>query len=232
MNASTMHNMATTIRIGLVDDQLLFRTGLKSILEQQQDFSVDFESSEGYTVAANLELLSELPHVMLIDLSLPPDGQQTYSGRDLVVALQKAYPAIKLLVLSVEEDPFAIAQLIELGASGYLVKSATPSEVCAAIRAVHVRGSYINQRALEAIQLRLSAPPEHFWQPATTLTRREVEVLQLICQQQTAEQIGKTLFISPKTVNGHRNNLLLKTESRNIAGLVMYAVKNGMVALD
>ena len=117
---------------------------------------------------------------------------------------------MKILILSVHEDENFINQLIETGAHGYLVKDSDPREVRDAIVAVHTKGSYINAQALKALQHKMGKKSRPSG-PPMVITRREEEVLQLVCQQYTAEEISQKLFISVKTVNGHRNNLLQKT---------------------
>ena len=109
------------------------------------------------------------------------------------------------------------------------MKDSDPLEVYQAIIGIRQNGVYINQLALRAIQRNFGKKTKSLLPATTDLTRREIEILQLTCEQLTAEEIGEKLFISVKTVNGHRANLLLKTNSRNVAGLVMYAVKNGLV---
>ena len=172
---------------------------------------------------------------MLIDLSLPPFGQKEFSGKEVTVALRENFPDIKVIILSGHEDENFIAQLIESGANGYLLKDSDPSEVRDAIMSVHRKGSYINARTLKAIQHNIGRKTKARSLTSTTkelLTKREEEVLQLICQQHTTEEIAEILFISPKTVNGHRNSLLEKTNSHNVAGLVIYAIKNNVVNID
>lgn len=222
--------MSNKIHIGLVEDQLLFRQGIKAILESWDDIEVVFESADGFSVVEKLQQCAVLPDVMLVDLSLPPNGDQEYSGLDLTLALQAAFPQIKVLILSVHDDEFFIAQLIENGANGYLVKDSDPQEVYDAIISLHTKGAYVNAQILSALQGKLKGKVK----PAKTqelLSKREEEVLKLICQQLTAEEIGKKLFISTKTVNGHRSNLLLKTGSKNVTGLVIYAVKHQIIEL-
>lgn len=219
--------MQTKIRVGLVEDQYLFREGMKAILNTWPDIEVMFESAEGYTVLDKLKN-STLPDVMLVDLSLPPRGQEEFSGLHVTTALLESFPDMKILILSVHEDENFIAQLIENGAHGYLVKDSDPREVHDAIIAVYHKGSYINERTLKALQHKMAKRVK----PARTvvqITRREEEVLQLVCQQYTAEEIAEKLFLSVKTVNGHRNNLLQKTGSRNVTGLVLYAIRNNII---
>lgn len=219
--------MQHNISIGLVEDQVLFREGIKHILESHPGFQVTFESENGFSVIGRFESES-LPDVLLVDLSLPPDGQRPYNGLDLTKDLKVQFPEIGILILSVHDDPYFISELIEHGANGYLVKDSSPDEVYEAITTVHNKGSYINARTLQAIQGRLSGKTKP-QEVGGELSKREVEVLKLVCQQMTTEEIANTLFISPKTVNGHRNNLLQKTGSRNVTGLVMYAIKHHIV---
>lgn len=219
------------INIGLVEDHFLFRQGMNAILSAWPELEVVFESSEGYNVIEKMKLSAVLPHVMLVDLSLPPQGQKEFGGKEVTDALRENFPDIKIIILSGQEDENFIAQLIEHGAHGYLVKDSNPSEVREAIASVYSKGSYINARTLKAIQNNIGRKPKA---RSTTsgnepLTKREEEILQLVCQQLTTEQIAEQLFISPKTVNGHRNSLLEKTGSHNVAGLVIYAIKNGIV---
>jgi len=225
-----VYNMQNKIHIGLIEDQFLFREGMKAILGAWPDIEVIFESADGYSVMDKLQHSTVIPDVMLVDLSLPPDGKKEFSGLHVTHALTVAFPAMKILILSVHEDENFITLLIESGAHGYLVKDSNPQEVYDAIIAVHNKGSYINERTLKAIQRNMGkkAKPKRI---DISITRREEEVLQLVCQQYTAEEIAEKLFISVKTVNGHRNNLLLKTGSRNVTGLVIYAIRNNIVAL-
>lgn len=220
--------MSQKIRIGLVEDQALFRRGIRAVLSSWHDIEVIFEAAEGYSVIESLKKSNVLPNVILVDLSLPPNGSIEYTGEHLTVDLNIHFPDIKVIILSAHDDENFIARLIERGAHGYLVKDCDPDELHEALLSVYTKGSYINERTLKAIQRNMGKKPR----PAkfsVEITRREVEVLQLTCQQHTAEEIAEKLFISVKTVNGHRNNLLQKTGSRNVTGLVIYAIKNNLV---
>jgi two-component system, NarL family, response regulator NreC len=222
--------MNNLIKIGLVEDQLLFRIGMKGILKTWSELDIIFESADGYSVVEKLKSLTDLPDVMLVDLSLPPNGNKEYSGVELTRDLSLHFPNIKILILSVHDDENFIARLIEEGAHGYLVKDCDPQEAYEAIVSAHIKGSYINERTLKAIQRKMGRkqrPTKSF----DDITKREIEILQLTCKQHTAEEIAEKLFISVKTVNGHRNNLLQKTGSRNVTGLVIYAIKNNLVEL-
>lgn len=222
------------IRIGLVEDQSLFREGMKAILSAWNQFEICFESENGYSVVSKLRQMETVPDVLLVDLSLPPDGDKEFTGVQVTDAVLETFPEIKIVILSVHQDENFIAQLIEHGAHGYLVKDCDPQEVRDAILAVHTKGSYINERTLKAIQNNMGRKnkPRTSLSASIQLTKREEEILSLICQQLTSEEIGEKLFISVKTVNGHRNNLLQKTNSRNTAGLVIFALKNNLSELS
>lgn len=225
--------MQTKINVGLVEDQVLFRQGMKAILSAWPEIEVMFESPDGYSVIDKLKAMTTLPHVMLVDLSLPPQGPKEFSGKDVTLALLKHYPDIKIIILSAHQDENFIAQLIESGAHGYLVKDSDPDEVHDAIQAVFTKGSYINAQTLKAIQNNIGrkSKSRSIGTPIETLSKREEEILQLICEQYTTDEIAEKLCLSPKTVNGHRNNLLEKTGAKNVAGLVVYAIKNGIAQI-
>lgn len=222
--------MSDKIHIGLIEDQFLFREGMKAILNTWPNLEVVFESADGYSVEDKLKNVPVLPDVMLVDLSLPPNGHKEYSGMHVTQYLTGAFPAMKILILSVHDDDNFINQLIECGAHGYLVKDCNPEEVHEAIIAVYNKGSYINERTLRAIQRNMGKKAKPRKQDIT-ITKREEEILQLVCEQFTAEEIAEKLFISVKTVNGHRNNLLQKTGSRNVTGLVLYAIRNNIITV-
>lgn len=224
--------MHKKIKVGVVEDQLLFREGMKAILKSWQDIELVFESSNGYSVIDKLnEAGQEVPDVLLVDYSLPTEDNTEYNGVTLTIELKAAFPDVKVIILSMHEDENFIIHAIENGAHGYLIKESDPAEVYEAISAVHYRGSYINERALLALHRKMNKKMTTKSSPGIHLTQREVEILNLICQQMTAEEIAEKLFISVKTVNGHRANLLEKTQVKNVAGLVVYAIKNNIISI-
>ncbi|MBE5318062.1 response regulator transcription factor [Pedobacter sp. MR2016-19] len=223
--------MKSKIKVGIVEDQLLFREGIKAILTTWDIFEIVFESADGFSVIDKLEKLTDLPDILMVDLSLPPLDKKEYSGLHLTIALAEKFPEIKVLILSVHNDENFMAELIKNGAHGYLVKDCNPLEVYQAIVAIAEKGSYINSRVLKAIQDSMAKKAKPGKKLLTYISPREEEVLKLTCQQFTADEIAKKLFISVKTVNGHRNNLLLKTGSRNVTGLVTFAIRNNIVQL-
>jgi two-component system, NarL family, response regulator NreC len=224
--------MKDPITIGLVEDQLLFREGMKAILNSWPDINVVFEAGNGHAIIENLQATSPMPEVLLLDLALPPLGDRPMTGIEITKLVRTAFPEMKVLILSMHHDEKFIARIIENGAHGYLVKDSSPEEVYQAITSVHGTGSYINAATLKAIQQSMSKKSRMASNTfSVPLSGREKEVLTLICQQLTSEEISEKLYLSVKTINGHRNNLLQKTSARNTAGLVLFAVKNGLVEL-
>lgn len=211
------------IRIALVDDQLLFRQAMAMLIKSEPGFSLVMQANNGVDCLKQLEALDDLPDLALVDMEMPQmDGQQ------LTEELQKKYPSIKVVILSVHSKERLIARMIQAGASGYLFKNCDKEELLMAIRTVYVSGFYINPVVLKAIQS-VSDPGREPVKVATSIpvdiSKREREILELICREQNNAEIAEQLFLSVRTVEGHRNNLLQKTGCRNTAGLVLFAVK-------
>jgi len=220
--------MNNEIKVGIVEDQHMFRVTFIEFLNSHPEIDVVFESPDGFSVEERLQASAEIPDIMLIDLTLPKNGNAEFSGFHVLDFLNTKYPEMKFLIVSVHDDEFLISKLIEAGAHGHIVKDSHPKEVHEAILSVYHNGVYINSRTLHAIQGKMAGTvkkPIEFEE----ISPRELDVLRLICQQMTTEEIAKKLFISPKTVNGHRINLFQKTGSKNMIGLVMYAVKNHLI---
>ena len=221
-----MHNI---IKIILVDDELLFRKGVQFMLERENNIKIIFEASNGEELISYLnQNENDLPDIILMDLKMP-----LLNGVEATKRIHKKYPDVKIIALtSFDTKPFII-NMIQEGASSYLIKNASPKEMIHTINEVALKGFYYNHLILGVIDEGLifgnkktkSSFDEEY------LTIREKEVLELICEQFSTNQIAEKLFISPRTVEGHRNNLLIKTESKNIAGLVVYAIQNKIVVL-
>jgi DNA-binding NarL/FixJ family response regulator len=213
----------TKINIGLVDDQVLFRQGIAALIQSEEEFSLTLQAENGIDCLTQLQNVEVLPDIILADMEMP-----AMDGMELNEQLQKKYPSIKLIVLSVHSGERLIARMIDKGACGYLVKNCDKAELITAIKTVFTAGFYINNSVLKAIQNTSGSrntPPKNFIGSPVELTEREKEILLLICKEYSNTEIAAQLFLSPRTVEGHRNNLLLKTGRRNTAGLVLFAVK-------
>lgn len=215
--------MQNKINIALADDQVLFREGIASLIKNEEGFSLVMEADNGLDFLAKLQVANELPDILLMDMEMPGmDGMQ------LNDELRKKFPSIKVIVLSVHARERLIARMIQAGASGYLLKNCNKEELLNAIRNVFNNGFYITPDVLKALQspnantkgvLKVQSIP-------IELSQREIEVLKLICEEYSNIEIAEKLFISVRTVDGHRNNLLAKTSCHNTAGLVLFAVKH------
>ncbi|MGN7785616.1 response regulator transcription factor [Niabella sp. 22666] len=216
------------LNIALVDDQLLFRQGIAALIHSVPDFSLVLQAENGADFLEKMKMEKSLPDLVLVDMEMP-----VMNGIELNEQMQKLYPDIKIIILSVHAKERLIAQMIHAGASGYLLKNCDKDELITAIRAVYTNGFYINEHTLKAIQT--IAPLKNTLKGpngiALELSVREREILLLICKEYSNIEIGQKLFISSRTVEGHRNNLLMKTGCRNTAGLVIFAVKSHIYSI-
>ncbi|RMG58703.1 MAG: DNA-binding response regulator [Bacteroidetes bacterium] len=216
--------MNPSIRIALADDETLFRKGMRILLEDFGGMSVVLEAQHGQDLLDQLADGGELPDILLLDLNMPE-----LNGVETAKILQRDYPDLRIIILSTYFSKKFILNMIELGAASYLPKNSLPDEVEQTIREVHDKGFAYNDAVMAVIRenmIRKTRPKATF---GPDLSEREQEVLQLICEQFTTGEIAEKLFISARTVDGHRNNLLQKLGCRNTAGLVVYALQHQLV---
>ena len=214
----------STIKIAIADDYKIYRDGLKVGLSADENLDVIMEADNGEELLQALE--KHNPDVILMDLKMP-----LMDGMEATKIVRKKYPEIKVLVITMYEDDKFIIHMMENGANGYLLKNTEPDEIRKSIYAVHENGYYfndlVNKALLKKLVLKINLKPS-FYQ-IVELTERELEVLKLICEEKTAAEIGKEIFLSPRSVEGIRQRLIEKVGVRNSAGLVMFAVKGGLV---
>jgi DNA-binding NarL/FixJ family response regulator len=215
------------INIAFAEDQLLFRKGMIGLLATFADVNVLIEAQNGQDLLDQLALSKEPIHVALIDINMP-----VMNGVDSMKQIRILYPEIKNIILTIHEEDKYIHKLIEQGANAYLVKNSEPEDVEKAIRGVLKYDYYFNENTIRVMHQYIQGKQQKHSSFVEEFTKREKEVLQLICQEFTSPEIGKKLFISERTVNGHRNNLLSKTGCRNTAGLVLFAIKNEFFDLN
>ncbi len=215
------------IRLAIADDEVLFRKGMRMLLGDADDIDVLFEAENGNDLLQKLAAAETLPTIILLDLNMPE-----LNGIDATKILKKEYPEIAIIVLSTHFSKGIVFSLIQLGVSSYLAKNTEPDEVEQTIREVAKSGFFYNAEIQQIIRENfVSKQKPHFHAFNVKLTKRELEVLQLICEQHTNAEIAKKLYISARTVEGHRNNLLTKLDCRNSAGLVAYAIQNNLVTI-
>ncbi len=211
------------IKIAIADDYKIFRQGLKVGLASDQNLQVLMEADNGDEL---IQLLAqEQPDVVIMDLKMP-----VLDGMEATKIIRSRFPEVKVLVVTMYEDDKFIIHLMEIGANGYLVKNSEIDEIKKAIYSVHENGYYFNDIVNKALlkKLFLKGNMKPTFNHNVELTERELEVLKLICEEKTAVEIGKEIFLSPRSVEGIRQRLIEKVGVRNTAGLVMFAVKNGL----
>ncbi len=211
------------IKVLIADDHKVFRDGIVSILEDVDDITVIAQASDGREVLLQLETVQ--PDIILMDITMGDTN-----GIDTTRLVKRDYPQIQILVLSMHSESGYIVKMLESGASGYLLKEAGQEEMIRAIRTVAEGNTYYSQQVSSVIVQHLTQPQQAKTKKAgIPLTKREVEVLQLIVEEYSNTEIAEKLFISIRTVDTHKRNLVEKLKVKNIAGLVKYAIRNGLV---
>ncbi|MCC8062870.1 MAG: response regulator transcription factor [Rikenellaceae bacterium] len=222
----------------LVDDHALFRNGLKLLLNSHPRFRVSGEAGTGAEMLALLGGAAAepdgLPDVVLLDISMPE-----MNGIDAAAEALALYPDLRIITLSMYGEEDYYFKMVSQGVKGFLLKNSDITEVYAALETVLEGGSYFSQELLFNLvsNLRSSSggemgPDEEKTNPdEAALSEREKEILLLICKGLTNYEIADMLFISKRTVDKHRANILEKTNCKNTANLVVYAIKNGLVEI-
>jgi DNA-binding NarL/FixJ family response regulator len=211
------------IRIAIADDYKIYRDGLKVGLTADDNLQVVLEADNGEDLLNGLK--DKGTDVIIMDLKMP-----IMDGMEATKEVRKKFPAIKVLVVTMYEDDKFIIHLMENGANGYLLKNADSEEIRKSIYAVHENGYYFNDLVNKALlkRLVLKGNLKPSFNQDVELTERELEVLKLICEEKTAAEIGKEIFLSPRSVEGIRTRLIEKIGVRNTAGLAMFAIKSGI----
>ena len=213
----------TAIKIAIADDYKIYRDGLKLCLSSDNNLQFLFEAENGEELMKLLE--SNQPDVILMDLKMP-----LLDGVESTKLIRKKYKEIKVLVVTMYDSDKFIIHLMESGANGYLLKNAEPKEIIKAIYTVHENGYYFNDLVNKALLKKLVVKNNLIpsFNNDIELTRQEQQVLELICEEKTVAEIGIQLLLSVRSVEGLRQKLIEKIGVRNTAGLVMFAVKNGL----
>jgi DNA-binding NarL/FixJ family response regulator len=219
--------MAESVRILIVDDHTLMRSGIRALLEKSADLRVVGESGDGHSA---LRLIKELnPQVVLMDISIPG-----LNGLEVAAKARKDHPAIRIVFLSMHSSEEYILKALNVGAAGYVLKDATTNELELAVRCAAKGETYlspaVSTKVVANYLARLSGGEKASGSgPFDLLTPRQREILQLIAEGYTTKDIAKKLGLSMNTVEVHRANLMDRLGIHDIAGLVRYAISSGIV---
>lgn len=222
-----MDRAGAEIRVLLVDDHAIERQGVRSLLDEQPDIKVVGEASDGLEA---LPLVAQChPDVVITETIMP-----RMNGLELTGQLLRRYPELKVLVLTRNDREDCVLRLVQAGAGGYLLKTVDAADLLAALRAITHGGRVLQPAALECVLddylQRVREPTARRF--AVELTAREREVLKLIAEGNTNQDIADLLCLSRKTVETHRGNIMDKLDLHKVTDLVKYAIREGLVGLD
>jgi len=216
----------TKIKVAIADDEELFRVGMVYILSKDPEIEIVFEAANGKQLMNHLATNVSLPDIVIVDIKMPK-----LNGVEATKQIRETYPAIGIVALTTYNTKPFIRNMIDVGASAYLVKNSTPQKVLHTIKQVFNYGFYYDDlvmKVLNSRRLNSEADAKTVFD-SDFFTERERDVLKLICLQHTTSEIAQKLFISPRTVEVYRKNLLEKAKVKNVAGLVIYAINNALV---
>jgi two-component system invasion response regulator UvrY len=217
-----MNTRAKPIKIAVVDDHHLFRSGLINLVGSfGEDYKVIMQANNGKEFIVGLEN-NPLPDIVLMDLNMP-----VMDGFETSALMQKKFPQVKVLVITMVEDEKMMIRMLKLGIKGYLSKDVEPEELKKALDITSTKGFYYTDHVTGKL---ISAMHENA-DTSKNLNEREQKFLELACSEYTYKEIADQMHLSIKTIDGYRNNLFEKLEVKSRVGLVLYALKNNLVSL-
>ena len=216
------------ILIAITDDDTLLAKLLENFLNTVTNFKVAFTAESGNELISRLREAAQLPDILLLDLKM-----KEMDGIEITKHLKIHFPSIKIIVISSHYQRSFMGFMFKTGASAFLPKGISPAILAETIEAVHYKGFYFLEEQMETIREQISSKaPKPILDDEGGLSEREIQILRLISQQKTAKAIGEILFITPRTVEGHKNNLFIKTGAKNITGLVIYAIQHNIIKIE
>jgi two-component system, NarL family, invasion response regulator UvrY len=210
--------------VALVDDHVLLRQGLATLVNSFPGYQVVFEADNGKQLIEKINA-AELPVAILLDINMP-----VMDGFETALWLKKNHPGIKILALSMSDEEEIIIKMLQSGAHGYVLKNTTPDELKTALDAVISKGYYLNELVGMNVMHSMSKAPEHVFD-VKAFTAKEMQFIKLSCTELTYNEIADKMSLSPKTMEFYKDNIERKTGIRNRISLVRFALKNGIVKL-
>jgi len=216
------NNKNIQINVLMVDDHQMFIDGMKSLLKKEKNIQIVAEALNGKQA---IEIINN-QHIDLaiVDISMPE-----MSGTELIKIIKKDFPYIKILVVTMYNDKGIINEIINSEAEGYILKNSGKQELINAIHQITDNGTYYCSEVVSILINTIKKTEIKSEEKVKNLTEREIEIINLICKEYSSAQIAEELFISQFTVDTHRKNILKKTNSKTLVGLIKYSIINNLI---
>lgn len=219
--------MAQQIKIAIIEDEQLVRNGFSLLLEKEKNFNILFEGENGDDLLQYLETHKKHPDIVLMDIRM-----KGLNGIETTKIISEQYPDIKTIILSSLKSNYLVEQLTYHGAAAYLAKNSNPKLVVETINKVYNNGISFDPEVMRIIVNMKNFKNNKTSKLFSGLSDREVEILTLICNQYCTKEIAEKLYLSERTVEGHRKRMLVKTNSKNMVGLIIWGIKNQVLLID
>lgn len=218
--------MTELIKIAIADDHKIFRDGIKMALADKADLKMLWEAEDGKEMMHKIAV--KKPDVLLMDIRMPE-----MDGINALQILRKEYGSVKIIVLTMYDDEQMVNKMMEMGANAYLTKTTDPQEIYEAILTCVNEDFYfndlVNKALLGKLQLKKNQRQNNIKEIPVTFSEKEIRIIQLLAEDMSTDDISKVIFLSPRTIESIRQGLKTKADVKTIAGLVMYAVRNGLI---
>jgi DNA-binding NarL/FixJ family response regulator len=214
--------MSDEIKIVIADDHQMFIDGVRSLLRKEKKFVFVHESLNGEDAFDYIS--NNKVDLLITDISMP-----RLSGTELTKKVKHEFPDVKVLVLTMFNDSAIISEILQVEAEGYILKNTGKNELMNAITKIMDNGTFYSNEVLNTMFSQTIKKSRQLIPEKEKLTTRELEILKLICEEYTTADIAEKLFISPRTVDTHRKNILEKSGSKTIVGLIKYAFENNII---
>lgn len=212
------------IKVAIADDHKIFRDGIRMALKDKDYLKLLWEAEDGRDLMHKIKL--KKPDVLLMDIRMPE-----VDGVNAIGILRKEYADIKIIILTMYDDQEMITKMMEMGANAYLTKTSDPEEIYQAILSCMNDDFYFNELVNKAVLLKLQTKKQvrQFYPNPIKFSEKEINILRLIAQDKTTDEISKEVFLSPRTIETIRQNMKNKVGAKTIAGLIMYGMRNRLI---
>lgn len=217
-------NTELVIKVALADDHKIFRDGIKMALKGKEYLKLLWEAEDGKDLMHKMKM--KKPDVLLMDIRMPE-----MDGVNAIGVLRKEYDDVRIIVLTMYDDQEMISKMLELGANAYLTKTSDPEEIYQAILTCMNEDFYFNDLVNKAVLSKLQTKKQvrQFYPNPVKFSEKELNILKLLAEDKTTEEISKEVFLSPRTIETIRQSMKTKVGAKTIAGLIMYGMRNKLI---